>query len=336
MIYNKYINIRLLTKLVYTFVAAFVLFLSGCSRKKTLFELLPSTKTNIHFNNKVIEDDKYNVLEYMNIYTGAGVAAGDINNDGLVDLYFSGNQTTGRLYLNKGNLQFEDITEKAGLLTNRWCTGVSMVDINQDGFLDIYVNVSGSEKFGDLANLLYINNKDNTFSEKAVEFGLAEQRLTMNTSFFDYDKDGDLDVFMITNPADEMVSGVNVVKERAQKGESAGTDILYRNNGNGTFTDVSREAGILLDGYSLGCAISDVNGDNYPDIYVSNDFLSNDILYINNGNGTFTDKINEYLKHCSFASMGCDIADFNNDGLPDIYTLDMLTEYNFRRKIIIT
>jgi hypothetical protein len=335
MIYNKYINIRLLTKLVYTFVAAFVLFLSSCSRKKTLFELLPSTKTNIHFNNKVIEDDKYNVLEYMNIYTGAGVAAGDINNDGLVDLYFSGNQTTGRLYLNKGNLQFEDITEKAGLLTNRWCTGVSMVDINQDGFLDIYVNVSGSEKFGDLANLLYINNKDNTFSEKAAEFGLAEQRLTMNASFFDYDKDGDLDVFMITNPADEMVSGVNIVKERAKKGESAGTDILYRNNGNGTFTDVSREAGILLDGYSLGCAISDVNGDSYPDIYVSNDFLSNDILYINNGNGTFTDKINEYLKHCSFASMGCDIADFNNDGLPDIYTLDMLPEDNFRRKMII-
>jgi enediyne biosynthesis protein E4 len=308
---------------------------TSCNPKKTLFELLPSSKTNIHFENKVIEDDKYNVLEYMNIYTGAGVAAGDINNDGLTDLYFSSNQTTGRLYLNKGNLQFEDITEKAGLITNRWCTGVSMVDINQDGFIDIYVNVSGSAKFGELSNLLYINNQNGTFTEKAAEYGIAEKRLTMNASFFDYDKDGDLDLFLITNPADEMVSGVNVVKERSIHGESAGTDILYRNNGNGTFTDVSKEAGILLDGYSLGCAISDVNKDGFPDIYVSNDFLSNDILYINNGNGTFTDKMAEYLKHCSFASMGCDIADFNNDGLPDIYTLDMLPEDNFRRKMII-
>ena len=312
-----------------------VLIFMSCNTKPTLFQLLPSSKTNIHFNNKVVENDTFNVLEYMNIYTGAGVAAGDINNDGLTDLYFSGNQTTGRLYLNKGNFQFEDITAQAGLTTNRWCTGVSMVDINQDGFLDIYVNVSGSSKFGDLSNLLYINNKNGTFSEKAAEYGLAEKRLTMNASFFDYDKDGDLDVFMITNPADEMVSGVNVVKERAKNGESEGTDILYKNNGNGTFTDVSKEAGILLDGYSLGCAISDVNGDGFPDIYVSNDFLSNDILYINNGNGTFTDKIGAYLKHCSFASMGCDISDFNNDGLTDIYTLDMLPEDNFRRKMII-
>lgn len=309
-------------------------FLTGC-KHKTLFELLPSSSTHIHFNNKVEENDQYNVLDYMNIYTGAGVAAGDINNDGLVDLYFSGNQTTGRLYLNKGNLQFEDITEKAGLVTNRWCTGVSMVDLNQDGFLDIYINVSGSEKFGETANLLYINNQNNTFSEKAIEYGLAEKRLTMNASFLDYDKDGDLDLFLITNPADEMVSGVNVIKERLTNGESEGTDILYRNNGNGTFTDVSKAAGILLEGYSLGCAVSDVNRDGFPDIYVSNDFLSNDILYINNGDGTFTDRINTYLKHCSFASMGCDIADVNNDGWVDIFTLDMLPEDNFRRKMII-
>ncbi len=328
-----------------------VLLLSSCNQKKTLFQLVPSSHTAIHFNNKVEENEKYNVLEYMNIYTGAGVAAGDINNDGLVDVYFSGNETSGRLYLNKGNFKFEDITEKAGLLTDRWCTGVSMVDINGDGYLDIYVNVAGTAKFGDMHNLLYINNGTSpspegeslgevTFTEKAKQYGIAETRQTMNASFFDYDKDGDLDLFLITNPADEMVTGVNTIHDRKVNGESAGTDILYRNNGPSssrevTFTDVSKEAGILVEGYSLGAAISDVNGDGWPDIYVSNDFLTNDILYINNGNGSFTDKTAECLKHSSFASMGNDIADFNNDGLPDIYTLDMLPEDNYRKKMII-
>jgi len=370
-----------------------ILLLLSCNQKKKLFQLLPSSQTGIHFKNIVEENDKYNVLEYMNIYTGAGVAAGDINNDGLADLYFSGNQTSGRLYLNKGNFKFEDITEKAGLLTNRWCTGVSMVDINGDGFLDIYVNVAGSANFGDMHNLLYINNGfspsngsspspkgenrgEVTFTEKAKQYGIAETRQTMNASFFDYDKDGDLDLFLITNPADEMVTGVNTIHDRKVKGESAGTDILYRNNGSSpslkktnnplsfskgegarwadeaegrgevTFTDVSKEAGILVEGYSLGAAISDVNGDGWPDIYVSNDFLTNDILYINNGPSpspkgedrgevTFSDKTAECLKHTSFASMGNDIADFNNDGLPDIYTLDMLPEDNFRKKMII-
>lgn len=328
--------------------------LASCNQKQTLFQLLPSSQTGIHFNNKVVENEKYNVLEYMNMYTGAGVAAGDINNDGLADLYFSGNETTGRLYLNKGNFKFEDITEKAGLLTNRWCTGVSMADINGDGYLDIYVNVAGSPKFGDMHNLLYINNGPSpssssgevTFTEKAKQYGIAETRQTMNASFFDYDKDGDLDLFLITNPADEMVTGVNTIHDRKINGESPGTDILYRNNGPSpspagegrgevTFTDVSKEAGILVEGYSLGAAISDVNGDGWPDIYVSNDFLTNDILYINNGNGTFSDKTAECLKHTSFASMGNDIADFNNDGLPDIYTLDMLPEDNYRKKMII-
>ncbi|CAN5494934.1 VCBS repeat-containing protein [soil metagenome] len=322
-----------------------MLFFVSCNKKKTLFQLQFPSKTGIHFVNKVEENDKYNVLEYMNIYTGAGVAAGDINNDGLPDIYFSGNQTSGKLYLNKGNFQFEDITEKAGLVTNRWCTGVSMVDINGDGLLDIYVNVAGSAKFGDMHNLLYINQGKNaagntSFKEQAKEYGIAETRQTMNASFFDYDKDGDLDLFLITNPADEMVSGINSIHDRKINGESAGTDILYRNNGPApsgqiTFTDVSREAGILIEGYSLGAAISDVNGDGWPDIYVSNDFLTNDILYLNNGNGTFSDKTAACLKHTSFASMGNDIADFNNDGLPDIYTLDMLPEDNYRKKLII-
>ena len=307
----------------------------SCTNKKTLFELLPSSQTGIDFINKVEENDSINVLEYMNIYTGAGVAVGDIDNDGLIDLYFSGNQTSGKLYLNKGNFKFEDITEKAGLITKRWCTGVSFVDINQDGFLDIYVNVAGSQKFGSTANLLYINNKDKTFTEDAAKYGIADTRLTMNASFFDYDKDGDLDLFLITNPADERVSYVNVISQMDSAKQVPGVDILYRNNGNGTFSDVTVEAGITKGGYSLGAAISDVNNDGYPDIYVTNDFITSDILYINNGNGTFTDKIKDCLKHSSFASMGCDVADFNNDGLPDIYSLDMLPEDNFRKKMII-
>ncbi len=309
--------------------------INSCTNKKTLFELLPSSKTGIEFANKVQENDSVNVLEYMNIYTGAGVAAGDINNDGLVDLYFSGNQKTGKLYLNKGNFEFEDITVKAGLFTDRWCAGVSFVDINHDGLLDLYICVAGSTKFGSTANLLYINNGNLTFSEKAHDYGLDETRLTMNASFFDYDLDGDLDVFLITNPADERVSFVNVISETSDNEPVPGVDILYRNNGNGTFTDVSEAAGIIKGGYSLSAAISDVNNDGLPDIYVANDFLTSDILYINNGNGTFTDKIRACLKHSSFASMGCDVADFNNDGRPDIYTVDMLPEDNFRRKMII-
>jgi hypothetical protein len=308
--------------------------ITSCNKNKTLFRLLSPSQTGIEFENKVVEDSLYNVLEYMNIYTGAGVAAGDINNDGFTDLYFSSNQGGGKLYINKGNLKFEDVTDKAGFRKDRWETGVAMTDINQDGWMDIYVNVSGSPKYGDLSNLLYVNNHDGTFSEQAAKYGIADKRQTMQSAFFDYDRDGDLDLFLITNPADQMVSGVNVITDRKINGESEGTDILYKNNGNGTFTDVSNAAGILIDGYSLGVAISDINLDGWPDIYVSNDFLTSDILYINNRNGTFTDSSNAYLKHTSFASMGNDVSDFNNDGLPDIFVLDMLPEDNYRRKMI--
>ncbi|MEO6455338.1 MAG: VCBS repeat-containing protein [Ginsengibacter sp.] len=334
----------MLIRISYTLIL--FIYLAGtvsCKQKKTLFQSLSSSQTGIGFINKVEENDKYNVLNYMNIYTGAGVAAGDVNNDGLVDLFFSGNQGSCRLYINKGNMEFEDVTEKAGLLTNRWCTGVSIVDINQDGFLDIYINVAGSKKFGSTANLLYINNGlslvngpgEVTFKEEAEKYGIADTRLTMNASFFDYDRDGDLDLFLITNPADERVDDVNTVIETRDYRESPGADILYSNNGNGTFTDVSKTAGVLKEGFSLGAAISDVNNDGWPDIYVSNDFFNSDILYINNRNGSFTDKIHECLKHTSFSSMGNDVADFNNDGRPDIFTLDMLPEDNYRKKMII-
>ena len=302
------------------------------SRKESVFSLLPSKQTNIHFNNALDENEKENVNTYMNIYTGAGVAAGDINNDGLADLIFSGNQVSSRLYINKGDLVFEDITESSGILNNSWATGAVMADVNQDGWQDIYICVSGNA--ADKKNLLFINNKNNTFTESAVQYGIADQRLSMHASFFDYDRDGDLDLFIITNPA-SYENKVNHLQPRKLKGESASSDILYRNNGNNTFTDVSREAGILVEGYSLGLAISDINNDQWPDIFISNDFVGNDILYINNQDGTFTNNAATYFKHTSFAGMGNDVADMNNDGLVDIIELDMRPEDNKRQKLII-
>ncbi len=302
------------------------------SRDDAVFTLLPSNQTNIHFNNLLDETEEQNVNTYMNIYTGAGVAAGDINNDGLADLFFSGNQVTSRLYINNGDLEFEDITESSGIMNRSWATGAVMADVNQDGWLDIYVCVSGNA--ADKKNLLFINNQNNTFTESAAQFGIADTRQSMHASFFDYDKDGDLDLFIITNPA-SYENKVNHLQQRKLKGESESSDILYRNNGNNTFTDVSREAGILVEGYSLGLAITDINNDQWPDIYISNDFVGNDILYINNQDGTFTNQAATYFKHTSFAGMGNDVADINNDGLVDIVELDMRPEDNKRQKLII-
>ena len=307
-----------------------------------IFRQLSSSKTGIHFNNKIEENEQYNVVSFANIYTGAGVAAGDINNDGLTDLYFSGNMVSGRIYLNKGDLTFEDITESSGIENTRWGTGAAMVDINQDGWLDIYVCVSGIDSLPERANLLYINNGNNengfpTFTESAADYGIADTRQTMHGAFFDYDRDDDLDLFLIINTVD-YTSRVNDIRPKRVNGEASSTDVLYRNDGVGpdghpVFTDVSREAGILIEGYSLGLSISDINDDGWPDIYISNDFLSNDVLYINNRDGTFTDKASAHLKHTSFAGMGNDVADFNNDGLVDIMVLDMRPEDNKRQKL---
>lgn len=316
-----------------------ITFLTACQQEPTLFVQLPARQTGIDFVNQIEEDETYNVLSYMNIYTGAGVAAGDINNDGLTDLYFSGNMRSGSLYLNRGNLTFEDITEAAGVEDTRWATGVSTIDINQDGWLDFYVCVSGPDQGAKRANLLYVNQQDNTFEEQAEAYGIADTRQTMHAAFFDYDKDGDLDLYLIVNPTDSVVN-VDVIRPRKLKGQSASTDILYRNDGPGpqghpTFTDVSQKAGILVEGHSLGVAISDINQDSWPDIYVSNDFIGNDILYINQQDGTFADRSTQYLQHTSYAGMGNDVADFNNDGLPDILVLDMRPEDSYRQKMLL-
>jgi len=300
----------------------------------SLFELLDSDHTHIDFINEIVETDSFNMYEFMNIYTGGGVAIGDINNDGLEDVFLSGNNVSSRLYLNMGDMSFEDITSSSGLTTDRWCGGVSMVDINQDGWLDIYISVSGSGTSEKRRNLLYVNQRDNTFKESAESYNLDDDRQCMHASFFDYDRDNDLDLYVIVNPVDYTMSDVNNIKERSLNGEAASTDILYRNDG-GRYVDVSSEAGILVEGYSLGLVTADINNDGWIDVYVSNDFLTNDIMYINNGDGTFTNRAKDYLDHTSFAGMGADISDMNNDGHVDIMVADMLPEDNYRRKMII-
>ncbi|WP_281542075.1 VCBS repeat-containing protein [Maribacter aestuarii] len=316
--------------------------LASCNKQESRqFTLLDASQTGIDFNNKIQENDSVNVFGFMNIYTGAGVAVGDVNNDGLVDVYFSGNMVSGRLYLNKGDMQFGEVTREAGLMDNKWGTGAVMVDINQDGFLDIYVCVSGGGDVKNRANMLYINNGPSegsgqiTFTEKAAEYGLADTRQSMHAAFFDYDKDNDLDMYLLVNPAAYEYQ-VNTSLPRKLNGESISNDRLYENNGNGTFTDVSMEAGILVEGYGLGVGISDINDDNWPDIYVSNDFIGNDIMYINQKDGTFKDEISKHINHTSYAGMGNDIADIDNNGKPDIMVLDMRPEDNERQKLIIS
>lgn len=327
-------------------LCAILPFLSCNKKDDKGFHQLDTEYTGIHFQNTIKENDSINVFTFMNIYTGAGVAVGDVDNDGLEDVYFSGNMVSGRLYRNKGEMQFEDISEDAGILNDRWGTGVTMVDINQDGWLDIYVCVSGGAAENKRANLLYINNGVSekngqvTFTERASEYGLADTRQSMHAAFFDYDRDNDLDMYLLVNPAAYEYQ-VNVSVPRILDGTSLSNDRLYRNDGLSdsgqiTFTDVTLEAGILTEGYGLGVGISDINNDEWPDIYISNDFIGNDILYINQGDGSFKDELTDYIDHSSYAGMGNDIADVNNDGLSDIMVLDMRPEDNLRQKLIIS
>ncbi|MCF2487542.1 VCBS repeat-containing protein [Dyadobacter sp. CY347] len=311
---------------------------SACQKKsESLFSLLSPQQTGIDFSNDIRQTDSLNILKYMYFYNGGGVGLGDINNDGLTDLFFSGNMVSSKLYLNKGNMQFEDITNKAGIATNGWCTGVAMVDLNADGLLDIYVSRAGSPDPAMRANLLFINKGNNTFAESAADYGLADTGYSTQAAFLDYDQDGDLDAYLLTH--DHSPRAVNNLMPIRSHGEAANTDKLFRNEGNGAaghpvFKNVSAEAGILIEGYGLGVAVNDLNGDDYPDIYVANDFLSNDLLYINNRDGTFTNRIGEYMKHQSYNAMGVDVSDYNNDGFQDIVVLDMLPEDNYRQKIM--
>lgn len=323
-----------------TCVGFFLLFSSvGCStvdETDPLFRELPSNQTNISFSNTVTANDSLNVQTDSFLYNGAGVAAGDINKDGLPDLFFSGNLVQSRLYLNLGGMKFQDITDESGIDTDRRVTGVSMVDINADGHLDIYLSVSGAPWSSpeERRNLLYLNNGDNTFDESASDFSIDDPGYTTHAVFFDYDKDGFLDLYLLGNSPGEFGRGDTGGRfSGAKEPNPFGVDKLYKNNGDGTFSDVSEEAGILNRlGYGLGVVATDMNGDGWPDIYVSNDITPNDVLYINNGDGTFTDKAADYLKHTSFAGMGMDIADFSNNGWPDIIQTDMMPEVLAERK----
>ncbi|HIP36833.1 MAG TPA: hypothetical protein EYG85_08265 [Crocinitomix sp.] len=300
------------------------------------FQTLTTKETGITFTNKIVEDETFNFFSYEYIYNGGGVAVGDINNDGLIDIYFTGNQVSDKLYLNKGNMKFEDITEKAigNFSSEGWHTGVSMVDVNQDGWIDIYVCRSGQPENKDLlGNLLFINNKDNTFTEKAEEFGVAIKRRTTQATFFDFDNDGDLDLYVLNHPIqnkNKKKLSVGEINDLIKKG-SPDSDLMLENVGN-KFVDITKKAGVSNHTYGLGVTASDVNNDGWVDLYISNDYMAPDFLYINNGDGTFTDQIKQQTKHISIFSMGNDIADFNNDGFLDIITVDMVSEDHVRSK----
>ncbi len=298
--------------------------------------------TGISFVNKVENTKDFNIFSYRNFYNGGGVAIGDINNDGLPDVFMTSNMGSNKLYLNKGNFKFEDISEKAGITQlGKWNTGVVMADVDGDGWLDIYVCNAGYNKFktGD-ANAMFINNHNLTFSDKAKEVGLDEKGYTTHVAFFDYDVDGDLDCYILNNSFIP-VNTLNYSNKRELRAKDwpiedfakGGGDKLLRND-NGHFVDVSEQAHIYgsLIGFGLGVTVGDVNGDNYPDLYISNDFFERDYLYINQKNGTFKEELENWVQHTSLASMGADLADINNDGYPDIFTTDMLPNDEYRLK----
>jgi len=331
------------TPLLATF--CLLLLLSSCNHQNTLFEKLTSSQTGITFKNTLDEAPDFNVLKYGYFYNGGGVAAADFNNDGLIDLYFTGNLNPNKLYLNKtepgsGKITFDDITEKAGVAAAEgWNTGVSVVDINADGWLDLYVCRSAAADTRLRRNLLFINNKDLTFSEKAAEYGLDDPAYTTQAAFFDYDRDGDLDCFMLNHSVQEYAGFSRMISHFKEQTNSNYSSKLYRNDRNATtsgkFVDVSASVGMVSNvlSFGLAVAISDYNNDGWLDLYVSNDYNENDYLYINQQNSTFKEVVREAMGHTSLYSMGSDAADINNDGRIDLMTLDMLPESNERIKL---
>ena len=333
--------------------------LTSC-REKPLFERLPSSETGITFTNTITENDSLNVLDFEYIYNGGGVGVGDFNGDGLQDVFFTGNQVPNRLYINKGGLKFEDVTRKAGLLEPRyWSTGVSLVDIDADGRLDIYVCTINPKRGREGApNLFYINQGNGPdgiprFREMARDLGLDDRGYSTHAAFFDYDKDGDLDCYILTNALESY--NRNQPRGPVRDGSGKSTDRLYRNEGGKEkrrkgeeasipflpssfspfllhFTNVSHQAGITTEGWGLGVAVADINDDDWPDVYCADDFQSNDLLWINQRDGTFRNQLTQYTKHQSYNAMGLDVADLNNDGRPELMTLDMMPEDNRRQK----
>ena len=308
-------------------------------RKEGLhFTSMEPSVTGVYFKNTITESDSLNMFVNEYTYMGGGVGIGDFNRDGLPDVFLAGNQVSSKLYLNKGGLHFEDVTVKAGLTTSSWCTGVSVVDINNDGWPDIYVCVSGRAPGEKRKNLLFINQHDLTFREQAEAYGLADTSYSTQAVFFDYDRDGRLDMYLLNHTLDDYHP--NDIRDRKVDSNAMARDKLFHNEGVAAgmdhpfFQDVSRKAGIIEDGNGLGIVVSDVNGDGYPDIYVANDYIRNDLLWLNNKDGSFTNCIAAALRHQSYSSMGTDAADLNNDGRPDIMTLDMQPETNQRKKMM--
>jgi hypothetical protein len=325
-----------------------VLFLFACNNEHTLFKKVSSAHSGIDFNNNITETDSINPLYIVNIYNGGGVGIGDFNNDGLQDIYFTGNMVPSKLYINKGDLKFEDVTDKSGTAgMGRWARGVAVVDINNDGLMDIYVcNTIYSDPLK-RRNILYINQGVNEsavpqFKDMAEAYGLNVHEQSTMANFFDYDNDGDLDMYLTVNEASNTVNQ-NQFGKRINKVNSlnkGGQGKLYQNNtdsllGHPVFTDVSLQAGITLEGFGHGATVADINRDGWKDIYVSNDFLSDNILYINNHDGSFTNRSKEYFKHTAFNAMGQDIIDINNDGLSDVVELDMNPKDNYRKKMML-
>ena len=314
----------------------FVTFFS-CHKDSTLFTKLSSSETGIKFNNELKEDNTaFSILNYPYFYNGGGVGIGDINNDGLPDICFSGNMVGNKLYLNEGTLHFKDISDQSTIGNIRgWSTGVTIVDVNGDGWQDIYICRSGLPKPSDRENLLYINNHDLTFTESAAIYGLNQSGHSTQASFFDFDRDDDLDMFLINQSEPKYARGyLDYLQTRSQKADSVFANKLFRND-HGYFIDVSKQAGIesTVFTFSLGLSTADINQDGWPDIYVTNDFEEADYLYINNQDGTFSDQLGKKVEHTSLFGMGLDVADYNNDLLPDLIVLDMLPEDNFSQKM---
>jgi enediyne biosynthesis protein E4 len=330
-------------KYQYTIISFFtsILLITSCKSDDKLFTSLSKSQTGLDFRNILEESEDLNVLNYTYFYNGGGVAVGDVNNDGLTDVLFTGNMVKNRLFINKGSMNFEDITQTSGVAEQQgWCTGATMVDINQDGWLDIYICRSADTRAEKRKNLLFINNHDNTFSEKAAEYGLDGDGYSTQANFFDYDKDGDLDMFLLNHSLMEYAGFSKILPDLKKQRNPIYGNKLYQNDGSNHFTEVSEKANIASNvlSFGLGCAVSDYNNDGWLDIYVSNDFNEQDYLYINqkNGNGSsprFSEESASRLGHTSLFSMGSDAADINNDGHTDLITLDMLAEDNHRQKM---